>query len=621
MKTIHLFILAILVCVSIVQNTLAQKNQTTLERVEPAFWWVGMKNPNLQLIVYGKDIAKSEVSLSHDGVQLKAITKVANPNYLFLDLVLMPDAKAGSFAINFQSGKKNLQYNYELRNRVSTLNRHQGFSSKDVIYLLMPDRFANGNPKNDNIAGMLETINRQDKYGRHGGDLKGISDNLDYIVDLGFTALWLNPALENDMPRQSYHGYAITDFYKTDARIGNNDEYVALVEKCHQKGLKVIMDMVANHCGTNYYFVKDPPMDDWVHQFPEFTRSNYRGATQIDPYKAESDFKLMLRGWFDTTMADLNQENPFVATYLVQNSIWWIEYAGLDGIRMDTYSYPYKKFLSDWAKAIFEEYPTFNIVGEVWEYFATTQAHWLKGYQNNFDNYESNLPSVTDFVLSKALGEAFNEKDSWGKGVERIYYTLTQDRIYPNANDLVTFLDNHDTPRFLTAMGEDTRKLKMGLAALLTLRGVPQIYYGTEILLTGTDHGEVREEFPGGWADHPKNAFTREGRTAEQNEMVDYLRNLLQWRKKKPVVSEGKFMHFVPQGNVYVYFRYDAQNAVMVLFNNHPEKIETINTQRFQERMEGFTKAIDVINGNKMLNDLSKITLPAKSALILELKK
>jgi glycosidase len=402
--------------------------------------------------------------------------------------------------------------------------------------------------------------------------------------------------------------------------MGSNEEYAQLVETCHQKGLKVIMDMVVNHCGTNYYFIKDLPTEDWVHQFPEFTRSSYRGVTQIDPYRAESDFNIMLKGWFDTTMADLNQENPLVATYLIQNTIWWIEYSGIDGIRMDTYSYPYKAFLANWAKAVFDEYPQFNIVGEVWEYLATTQAHWLKGYGDNPDGYESHLPSVTDFVLAQALGEAFKEEEGWDRGVSRLYYTLTQDRIYPNANGLVTFLDNHDVARYFTVVGEDPRKLKMGIATLLTTRGIPQIYYGTELLMTGNGHDEVREEFPGGWADHPKSAFTKEGRTDTQNEMFDYMQALLQWRKNTPVVYQGKLMHYVPENGVYVYFRYDANHCVMVVLNNSPDKTQTISTQRYQQRMQGYTKATDILNGI-MINDLSQLTIPAKSALVLELKK
>lgn len=617
LKTLLLIILIIFCSFSI---SSAQKNTFSLERVEPAFWWVGMKNPNLQLIVHGKDISKSEVSLSYSGIKLKTITKVSNPNYLFLDLEISKDAKAGSFPIEFKIGKKSQTYTYQLKARTFSKNKHQGFSSADAIYLVMPDRFANGNPDNDNVAGMLETLDRKDHFGRHGGDLKGVANHLDYIADLGFTTLWLNPALENDMPKQSYHGYAITDFYKVDPRMGSNEEYAQLVETCHQKGLKVIMDMVVNHCGTNYYFIKDLPTEDWVHQFPEFTRSSYRGVTQIDPYRAESDFNIMLKGWFDTTMADLNQENPLVATYLIQNTIWWIEYSGIDGIRMDTYSYPYKAFLANWAKAVFDEYPQFNIVGEVWEYLATTQAHWLKGYGDNPDGYESHLPSVTDFVLAQALGEAFKEEEGWDRGVSRLYYTLTQDRIYPNANGLVTFLDNHDVARYFTVVGEDPRKLKMGIATLLTTRGIPQIYYGTELLMTGNGHDEVREEFPGGWADHPKSAFTKEGRTDTQNEMFDYMQALLQWRKNTPVVYQGKLMHYVPENGVYVYFRYDANHCVMVVLNNSPDKTQTISTQRYQQRMQGYTKATDILNGI-MINDLSQLTIPAKSALVLELKK
>ncbi|GAB4396545.1 MAG: glycoside hydrolase family 13 protein [Microscillaceae bacterium] len=578
-----------------------------------------MKNPQLQLLVYGENIAQSQVSLRHPGVHLQQVIQVQNPNYLFLNLHLSPEAAVGKFAINFQIGKKTLQYEYELRPRVAATGRYQGFNAADVMYLLMPDRFANGNPQNDEMTGMREGLNRKDEYGRHGGDLQGIHQNLDYFTKLGVTALWLNPVQENDMPSQSYHGYAFTDFYKVDARLGSNEDYAQLVAACHQKGLKVIMDLVANHCGTHHWFVKDPPMEDWIHQFPEFTRSNYRGVTQVDPYRSQADFNLMLKGWFDTTMADLNQQNPFLATYLIQNSIWWIEYTGLDGIRMDTYSYPYKEFLAQWAQAIQTEYPGFGLVGEVWEYLVSTQVHWQAGYGQSQGKYESYLPSVTDFVMQQAFGRAFNESDGWDTGISRLYYTLTQDRVYPQPLQLLTFLDNHDVERFFTTVGQNVDRFKMALVALLTLRGVPQIYYGTELALTGKSNGEVRPEFPGGWPDHSQNVFNNANLSPLQTEVFQYLQTLLQWRKNQPAIHQGKMMHFVPQDNVYVYFRYTDSQTVMVIMNN-ADQARNLTTRRFAERMAGFTRAQDALS-QEMISDLQTIPLAPRSARVLTLIK
>lgn len=589
----------------------------TLKRIEPAFWWANMKSPELQLLVHGDNIAQAQASLNYEGVELLGSVRLDSPNYLFLNLKISPNAKPGKFNINFQSGRKSQTYTYELKDRANSPKGQQGFSPADVMYLLMPDRFVNADPNNDNLPGMLEQTNREDLYGRFGGDIKGIIQHLDYIVDMGYTALWLNPVLENNMPKQSYHGYAITDFYKVDARFGSNEDYLKLIALCHEKGLKVVKDMVINHAGGEHWFVKDMPSKDWVHQFPEFTRSNYRGVMNVDPYVAQSDFELMKKGWFDTTMPDLNQRNPYLAKYLIQNSIWWIEYAGLDAIRMDTYSYPDRYFLADWAEAIFEEYPSFNIVGEVWEKQASTQAYWLSG-SPNADGYDSKIRSITDFVIHQTLDLAFKEDGGWETGVSRLYYTLSQDRIYPKNTENVTFLDNHDVPRFYSTNDKNINRLKMALATLLTTRGVPQVYYGTEWLDEGFSHGEVRPETPGGWADHDKSIFTGKNLSSEQKDMMKYCKTLLNWRKKKKAIHEGKLIHFVPENGIYVYFRTIEDDAVMVVLNNK-EEAQTLNTARFAECMQGYNYGWDVINGFK-IDNLKELKLKAKSALILDLE-
>lgn len=614
MKKLQSIIILSVLSFTIVQ---AQKTKIELKKVEPAFWWAGMKNTELQLLVYGENMGKSSPSLNYEGVKIIKTTQVQNPNYLFVYLEISSKAKAGKFPITFTLGRKKQIYNYELKSRKDSKNQFQGFNSADVIYLLMPDRFANGDPKNDEVEGMKEGINRKDLYGRHGGDLKGIIDNLDYIKDLGMTTLWLNPVLQNDQPSQSYHGYAITDFYETDERFGDNQMYQELANLCHQKGMKIIMDMVVNHCGNEHWFIKDLPMDDWIHQFPEFTRSNYRGVANADPYASEDDKKLMLKGWFDTHMADLNQANPLFATYFIQNSIWWIEYLGLDGIRMDTYSYPYREFLANWAKAIKVEYPNFSIVGEIWEYSSATQAYWLQGFRNK-DGYQSNIHSITDFNLSKAINKAFSEKDGWDVGVSRLYYALAEDHLYPNANQLVTFMDNHDVPRFANGNNVDANKQKLGITFLLTTRGVPQWYYGTELLMDGNSHGEVRPEYPGGWTDHKKNVFMGKNLSETEKDILSFSKKILNWRKNKTVIHTGKLTHFVPQEGVYVYFRHNSKESVMVILNNN-EETKTLNTKRFTKLLEGYTSAKDVVSG-KIISDLKSIQLPAKNPMILELK-
>ncbi len=601
---------------------LGQKNAVQFQHVEPPFWWVGMKTTSLQILFYNKDVNVSEytASLDYAGVALTSVKKVSNPHYLFLTLEISSDAKAGAVPIAFAFGKKKFTYPYELKVKDSSANRIQGFDSSDVVYLIMPDRFANGDIKNDSLPGMLEGVHREKPESRHGGDLKGISDHLDYIKDLGVTAIWLNPVLENNQPRSSYHGYAITDLYKIDRRFGSNEDYLAFIHKSHQLGLKVIQDMVMNHIGNYHWLFKDLPEKNWIHQFPEFTRSNYQGSVVSDPYQSEYDANLISNGWFDTTMPDVDQTDPLFATYLIQNTLWWIEYAGIDGIRMDTYPYPDKNFMAHWADEVLKEYPQFNIVGEVWfENNIANTAYWQRGSKNK-DGYQSTLPSVTDFPLCFTVPKALNEPVSFDTGMRKLYNTLCQDFIYPDPNNNLIFLDNHDMTRFFLSVGRDIRKLKMGLAFLLTTRGIPELYYGTELLMDGDGayHPNIRKDFPGGWPGDNANGFTAAGRTADQNEVYGYLKKLLAWRRSQTSIHNGKLLHYIPQDNVYVYFRYDAKKCVMVALNaNDSEK--TVNTANFSQPLKSFTKGTDVITNNVWQSDSTLKILPW-TVLIMELE-
>ncbi|MGB0522119.1 MAG: glycoside hydrolase family 13 protein [Flammeovirgaceae bacterium] len=593
--------------------------QIDIAKVEPPNWWVGMKNRQVQLIVHGDGIGAATVSAKYKKVKIVKVDKATSPNYLFVTLDIHPKAKAGKVPLTFTKDGKSYTHEYELKARSTDKNRILGFDNSDLIYLLMPDRFANGDPSNDNIEGM-EQMNREETLGRHGGDIKGIVDHLDYIKDLGATAIWHNPILENDMEAHSYHGYAITDLYKVDARFGSNEDYVALVDKAQEKGLKIIMDMVFNHIGLNHWTLKDLPFENWIHQHKEFTRSNFRATTIIDPYVSEYDKKKMLTGWFDTTMPDLDQRNPFVAKYLIQNSIWWIEYAGLDGIRMDTYPYPYKEFMAEWAKAVMMEYPQFNIVGESWVQEVGIEAYWQK--QAGLAGYESNLPSVTDFIVYQGISNAFNEDEGWSTGMARLYYVLAQDFLYPDANGLVTFADNHDVNRLYTQLGKDFNKFKMAMGFLLTTRGIPQVYYGTEILMFGdaSDHGLLRKDFPGGWAGDKENKFTKAGRTAQENECFDFIRSLMRYRRDNKVMQTGKLTQFIPEDGVYVYFRTNAEKTVMVIMNNKNDQEKKVDTARFAECIKDFTKGKRITTG-KTITNLKTITMPAKSIQVLELMK
>jgi glycosidase len=593
-----------------------------IQKVEPPFWWTGMQHTELQLLIYGDNISSSEAFIEYPGVELAETTKVENPNYLFLTINIDETAKPGLLKIAFRNADDELFYDYELKQRKAGSAERFGFNTSDVLYMLMPDRFANGDPTNDNQPGMTEVANRENPDGRHGGDIKGISDRINYFSELGVTGLWINPLVENNNPKYSYHGYAITDFYNIDSRFGTNEDYLNLVAKCHANNLKVIMDMIFNHASIHHWIMQDLPDPDWIHHFDEYTRSNFRIPTIIDPHASEYDQKILLTGWFDEHMADLNQRNELLALYLIQNSVWWIEYAGLDGIRVDTQPYAYKEFITKWSDYVFTEYPNFNVVGETWLQKEPFVAYFQKDARNH-DGYNSGIPTITDFPMYYALSKSFVEEDSWTEGIARLYYVLAQDVLYANAATNLIFLDNHDLDRIYTSLEENMDYWKMAVGAMLTLRGTPVIYYGTEIAMTGKEHdghGFIREDFPGGWVEDERNTFTNTDRTTLENSAFDDLQKLLKWRQSKNVIHTGELTQFIPKDNIYVYFRSDENDCVMIAFNNSKNELKALDTEKYQECMSNYSFAKNIITG-EIVHYLDAITIPPKSILILDLEK
>ena len=598
------------------------KNSTyaQIEHIEPPFWWTGMKHAGLQIMVHGENIADYRVNIDYDGLHMVSVDRTASNNYLFINLNISPETKPGSFMINLTDDKgNNLEEAYQLLERDPGSAGRKGFDNSDVMYLIMPDRFANGDPTNDEVEGMKEGLNRRQRYGRHGGDIQGIRDHLDYLADMGFTAIWLNPVLENDMKEWSYHGYAATDFYRVDRRFGSNEEYVEMIREAKDKGMKVIMDMIFNHCGSAHWWMDDPPADDWL-SYPEYVRTNHRRTVNQDPYASVTDKEGMIRGWFSASMPDMNQKNPYMAEYLIQNSIWWIEYAGLAGIRMDTYPYPDKYMMAEWNRRITKEYPYFNIVGEEWSLNPEIVSYWQKG-QNNKDGYDGELPSLMDFPLQNAVSEGLKEKEEWNGGLIKIYEMLASDFLYPDPYNLVIFPDNHDMPRFYMQLDMDRDMFRNGIVFFLTTRGIPQIFYGTEILMThkeGDDHGYIRKDFPGGWAGDKVNAFTGQGMGSEEKSMQSMFKKLLNWRKTAEVIHTGKLMHFAPEHNTYVYVRYKGDDMVMVIINKNASPYE-LNLERFSEMLDGKKTGRDVLGGRVYELD-ETIKLSPRKPYVLEIQ-
>ena len=598
----------------------------TIERIEPPFWWAGMNNTELQLLVYGKNIAETEVVLSkYSGVKLIKVNKVKNPNYLFVDLEIGQQAKAGTFIINFKKADKTIaKHNYTLNERREGSATRQGFQSSDVMYLITPDRFANGDPSNDSMEGLPDKLNRQHKDGRHGGDIQGIINSLDYLDNLGFTSIWLNPVLENNMQQVSYHGYSTTDYYRIDPRYGTNEKYLELSKKAKEKGIGLIMDVITNHCGSEHWWIKDFPTDDWVNFQDEYKKgeivySSHRKSTIQDPYVAQVDKKKFTDGWFVETMPDLNQRNPYMSKYLIQNSIWWIEFADLHGIRVDTYPYSDADFMSNWSCAVMSEFPNFNIVGEEWHEDHNILAYWQKG-QKNDDGYASCLPSLMDFPMQMNLTKALTTSDNtFSDGWAGAYRSLANDHIYADPYNFVILPDNHDMKRFYSQVNEDYDLFKLGIAYYSTMRGIPQFYYGTEIIMSSTDdHGNIRTDFPGGWEGDKVNAITGKGLNDLQSASQNYFKQILNWRKTSDAIHNGKILHYQPQNAAYVYFRYTDSKKVMVVLSKNEEPI-TLDLDWYKEGLGDATKGKDIISG-KSISLEGKLIVPAKSPMIIEIE-
>ena len=593
-----------------------------IDRVEPPFWYAGMNLSSVQIMFYGKNIAQYDVAVSNN-VVIENIKKTENPNYIFVTIDTKNIA-ASELTFSFKNKNKiAFTRNYSIKTRRENSALRKSYDSSDMIYLIMSDRFANGNPNNDSDKSLTEKANRTNKDGRHGGDIEGIIKNLDYIKELGATAVWPTPLCEDNDEKGSYHTYGQSDVYKIDPRFGTNEDYLRLSAELHKRGMKNIMDYVTNHWGYKHWMMNDLPTYDWIHQFPGYARTNDHKTTQFDPNASKIDAKMCVDGWFVKSMPDLNQSNPLVMNYLTQNAIWWIEYADLDGFRVDTYPYTDKESIAKWTKNITDEYPNFNIVGEAWMYTQAAISYWQKDSPiSRIQSYNSNLPSVMDFTLQDAITKVFNEdKATWTDGMIKVYDNFSNDFLYANPNNLLIFAENHDTNRFNQIYKNDFKKYQMAMTLIATVRGIPQLYYGSEIGMAGDKNvgdGDIRHDFPGGWNGDNNNAFTKSGRTEEQNKFYDFTSKLFNWRKSKEVIHSGKMTHYIPENNVYVYFRYNEKESVMVVINNSNET-QTFKTNRFAESIQNYQTGKDILSG-KTVDLKNDIAIEGKSVLVLELK-
>ena len=598
-------------------------------KVYPSSWWVGMKNPHLQLMIHGNNIGKASYKLEYPGVRLDSSFRVINPNYLFLNLTISPDAKPGIIKINFNAGNYILKFALDQRAPGKGITYAKGINSSDFIYLLMPDRFSNGDPNNDHYANMLDTVaDRNNPLARHGGDLQGIINHLDYFQQLGVTALWLTPVLENDMPLEKepngwlsgYHGYWFTDHYEIDKRFGGKEAYLKLVSAAHARGLKIIQDAVYNHIGAAHWIMSDPPSEDWINRWPAYQGTNHREQAVFDIHGSAKDKEVMEAGWFVPHLPDLNLRNHLLATYLIQQAIWMTQEFQLDGWRVDTYKYCDPVFLNNLNAALENEFPKITSFGEATVNTVAAGAYFCK---NNLNvSWKSNLTGILDFPVCYAMLEATKKNYGWTDGVNRLYTTLAEDMLYQNPMNNCIFLDNHDMDRFYSVIGEDWSTFKMGIGLLLTERGVPHLYYGTEILMKNFKNPSdamVREDFPGGFAGDPKNKFLSSGRTESENLAFDYVSKLANFRKTSTALGSGSLMQFIPSKGVYVYFRYDKQQTILCALNSDTVSAN-LNFEDYSERTKGFETATDIITGTNYPAS-EKMILPPRSITILELKK
>ena len=632
----------------------ASKNE--IARVEPLSWWVGMKT-DLQLLVQGPDIASFDVTVAGKGLSVKGIHKTDSPNFVFVDMEVSPQAQPGTYYLIFSREGKSFKYPYKIQAREQGSAERESFTTADMIYLIMPDRFASSDDTNDKtysqtaspyddgslvpwqVPEMPDAVDREDAVARHGGDLQGIIDHLDYIADLGATAIWCTPLLLDNQPRESYHGYACSDYYHIDPRFGDNALYKTFVEECHKKGIKVIMDIVTNHCGTTHWWMEEAPFKDWYHVNEPYMQMNALFSVYMDPHASVRDRERQESGWFVPSMPDMNLDNPYVLKYFQQWAMWWVEYAGLDGLRVDTYPYNEPVPMSEWCKAVTDEYPNMNIVGECWDMNIPQVAYWQKDNPNK-NGFNSNLPSIMDFPLEHAIITALCEDQVWwDEGMTRIYTVLAQDFVYQDLSHMLTFFANHDHARTGDILREEPRRMKLALALLATIRGIPQLYYGDEMMFlerkdVPSHDGAKRIDFPGGWADDTANLFTAQGRAtapsmyATAAEMHDYARALFRWRKGCKAVQEGKTLHFLSRrnegarnitDNTYSFFRYTADDAVFVYVNN-TEEPRVLDWNHYREFVQGPVTGTEVVSGEQVtLKD--GLSVAPKSALIVEFKR
>ena len=621
------FLLSALLVVGLNICNAKEATPSQIQHVEPPSWWTGMKLP-LQLMVNGPDISSYDVSIKNgDGIKVTGVHKAESPNYIFVDLDIPQNAKPGTYQLVFSKDGKSFEYPYEISARRPGSSERESFTTADLIYLIMPDRFANGDTTNDSTDDTAEKVNRNSLGGRHGGDIQGIIDHLDYISDLGVTAIWNTPLLLDDDQRGSYHGYAASDYYKIDPRFGDNELYKEFVSKAHEKGLKVIMDVVTNHSGTKtHWWSNDLPFQDWINQFPEYTGSNHANSALLDPHASELDARLADSGWFTPGMADMNLDNPYLLQYFKQWALWWIEYADLDGYRVDTYWYNEKVPMSEWNVAITEDYPNFNIVGETWISQIPAIAYWQKD-NNNHDGFNSQLPSVMDFPLMHAANAAFGKpldnateegngsrRGRGNNGAKGLYEVISQDYLYPNIDNLLVFTSNHDTDRVGDIVGKDPDRFKAMMVLFATVRGIPQIFSGDEMMFSSVDpktgHPGLRVDFPGGWEGDSFDFFTDEGRAAAnvdfdgqpiekgmRKELYDFSRNLFQWRKNADVIHHGKTKHFIPTNEGYGYFRYNDDDTVFVFINTSPTETINVPWSHYAEISDGLEEGRNVLTG------------------------
>lgn len=610
--------------VAIAVSATAAKPKFDIKHVEPLSWWVGMNTP-LQLMINGEGISAFDVTILPEGqgVAVAEVHKADSPNYLFVDVTISDDAVAGEYTLRFSDGKRRYDRSYVIAERAEGSRFRESFTTADFVYLIMPDRFANGDPENDSTDDTVEKVMRSNPGRRHGGDLQGMIDHLDYIADLGATAIWSTPLLLDNENGASYHGYSCSDYYLIDPRYGSNELFKEYVDQCHERGLKVIMDIVPNHSSTSHWWYGDQPFEDWTHQWDKYTQSNWTFSTNMDFNASKSDLYQMESGWFDRSMADMNLDNPYLLHYFKQWAVWWIEYSGLDGFRVDTYPYNEKMPMSQWCKAVMDEYPNFNIVGEVWTSSIPQLAYWQGGNANK-DGFDSHLKSIMDFPLHDAIRAAMTESGNcgWGQGMTRVYDVLSHDFVYHDLSNMMIMAANHDTDRIGDVCEGDARRMKIVHTLLATLRGMPQMLYGDELMFRSTDrskgHPTLRVDFPGGWPGDRINLFDRAQHTGAAKEVYDYTRQIMNWRKSKDVIHNGKTLHFIDRDNTYAFFRYNDSEVVFVYINNTNNE-RVVPWERYSEISEGLDEGRNIITGESVA--MSGLKVAPMSALVVEFNR